>query len=98
MFLIAGLGCGLGVTPALSDAQCFWSGIYAGPFHFCKKCLYYCHYSNYDDVIYVLHLAVDVCCLCCAVRVAETLGPEKALQLLYCTEDLEEAGGLMTLV
>lgn len=28
----------------------------------------------------------------------ETLGAEKALELLYCTEDLEEAGGLMTLV
>jgi len=33
-----------------------------------------------------------------SVRVAETLGAEKALELLYCTEDLEEAGGLMTLV
>jgi len=33
-----------------------------------------------------------------SVRIAETLGTEKALELLYCTEDLEEAGGLMTLV
>jgi len=33
-----------------------------------------------------------------SVRVAETLGVEKALKLLYCTEDLEEAGGLMTMV
>ena len=32
------------------------------------------------------------------MRVVETLGAEKALHLLYCTEDLEEAGGLMTLV
>ena len=32
------------------------------------------------------------------VRIAETLGAEKALELLYCTEDLEEAGGLMILV
>ena len=32
------------------------------------------------------------------MRIAETLGAEKALELLYCTEDLEEAGGLMTLV
>ena len=33
-----------------------------------------------------------------AVRVVETLGAEKALELLYCTEDLQEAGGLMTMV
>ena len=33
-----------------------------------------------------------------AVRIVETLGAEKALELLYCTEDLQEAGGLMTVV
>jgi len=33
-----------------------------------------------------------------AVRIVETLGAEKALELLYCTEDLEDAGGLMTMV
>ena len=32
------------------------------------------------------------------VRVVETLGAEKALELLYITEDLEEAGGLLILV
>jgi len=32
------------------------------------------------------------------VRIVEAIGAEEALKLLYKTEDLEEAGGLMTVV
>jgi len=48
---------------------------------------------NYTSSLCCKYVVRDV-----TVRVAEVLGAEKALQLLYCTEDLEEAGGLMTLV
>ena len=32
------------------------------------------------------------------MRVVKTLGGEKSLELLYMTEDVEEAGGMMTMV
>jgi len=50
----------------------------------------------FHSTLTIIHYKVAVNIV--AVRIAETLGSEKALELLYCTEDLEEAGGLMILV
>ena len=58
------------------------------------------HYC--DDPCYRLMqsviVSVDVYVLWLAVRLVEVLGAKKSMELLYMTEDIEAAGGLMTAV
>ena len=46
----------------------------------------------------IVILFVFIVWFCRTVKIVDTIGAEDSLKMLYITEDLEEAGGMMTLV